>query len=684
MTGKDILIGLNFIEHRYIEEANSLFCKKKKLSSGKLLLIAAVITAMLMLVGCTVVYVLHLQDMAFGEKVQEYYDGSSQERTLISIQGVKGSPGYLATKEWYEWLENYDKDMAIYHSEEAFSEDFGEDYYEYNLYSREMKDKLDEICAKYGLGLLGRMYVDPDIDAACDSLQIDNIFRPEIQYEAEFDNILYYANGSFDVEGYIDISGAGEHIVSFRCHRKNAFTDLYVDVGPEGTYEEWNYTTSYGVDVVIFIDEGMVARNAGIMADCGEYMYLLSVHEFENMPLPDKTGMELFAETFDFSVQPKQVLQDDLIKSDERLEEANEKIASELSKLMHSFLNLGYEDRIKFQIDNAIHPTQLGFTIMDLEGNGTDDLIVGENGYIRAVYTTADGGTQHMMPLSLVYLNSLNHGTGLGVGELAPGNWSYIYLCENNSLAYVYDLVGDGAAYHFASIVNGEYVWTDRIVYDPANHADEPWQMHDETHNSHPITEAEFQRILNSYKRISLDMYPISDYPLTNDSPSGIGMPATVYEDYQDLISVRTELDKDNTYYHFQLLDFDSDGQREFIWQEGDWTGVFTMKDGQVKHLVSGLDVSLCDGNIIACSRSYLDGNKAYCFYKITNKEAVLVDYLRYDTERDSENPWFRSADLTGQDMTLIPVTEKEAFSVIDSYKYQKLDLKPFDEFSLG
>ena len=170
-------------------------------------------------------------------------------------------------------------------------------------------------------------------------------------------------------------------------------------------------------------------------------------------------------------------------------------------------------------------------------------------------------------------------------------------------------------------------------------------------------------------------------YPLTDDSPSGIGNPPTTYDTFTELIQRRTEVDKDPTYHHYQLLDFDNDGQQELIWREGSWVGVFTMKDGQVKHLVSGLDVKLCEGNIIVATKSYLDGNKTYCFYKIEKGEAILVDYLRYDADRNPKNPWLVSSDATGQDVSLKEVSEKEAISVINSYKEVSFDMKSFDKF---
>lgn len=689
MKAMDLLLSLGNVKDSYVVSAGEFrqgHTRVKHLSAKRVWLIAAAIVLSLLLVGCAIVYILSLQDMAFGTRTQEYYDGSSQEVTLLSIQGIKGSPGYQATKEWYEWLETYDTDMAIYHSEEAFSEDFGDDYYAYNLYSREMKDKLDEICERYGLELLGKMYIDPDIEAGCKALHIPGIFRPGAAVEADFRQICYYTNGSFDLEGDVSLNGQEPHIVSYRCHRKNAFSDLHSSVGPEGTYEEWVYTTSYGVDVLMVLDYGGVRGNAKMYVEQGEYVFVFSIHEFDDMPLPDKEMLEAYAEVFDFTVQPQRVSQQEIEKTEGRKEEADKQFAEDYAKMAHSFSQLGYEDRIKFQLEYAVNPEQLGFAVLDLEGNGTEDLLVGENGYIRAVYTTIDGGTQHMMPLSLVHTDVYNTGADKGVGEFQGISWSYLYLCENNSLAYVYDREGDSVAYHFASVVNGELVWTNRIIYDPLNPylEDSKWQRFDENHHSHPITEEEFNRIVASYPRVSLDMYPISDYPLTDDSPSGIGNPPTVYESYDDLVVSEIENALECRDWEYQLTDLDDDNQPELIWKEGSWLGVFTTKNGQAKQLVSGRDVKLCEGNVLAVTRSYLDGNKTYCYYKIENGNAVLVDYLRYDADRDAEKPYFRSADASGQDISLEPISREEFHTVLARYTSLDMDLKPVAEYPLG
>ena len=59
MTGQNLLIGLSYIDRKYIEESEQDFSEKKAkhLSAKKLWLIAAVIALALLLVGCTVAYV---------------------------------------------------------------------------------------------------------------------------------------------------------------------------------------------------------------------------------------------------------------------------------------------------------------------------------------------------------------------------------------------------------------------------------------------------------------------------------------------------------------------------------------------------------------------------------------------------------------------------------------------------
>ena len=142
MNSNDLFDVIGETPEKYVlDAANVTAVPMQKLPPKRMWLIAAIIALILCLVGCAIVYVLSLEDMAFGSKVQEYYDGSTEEVTLLSLQGIQGTPGYQATKEWYEWLETYDTDGAVWDSHQAYGVDYGEEYFAYSIYSQEMKEK---------------------------------------------------------------------------------------------------------------------------------------------------------------------------------------------------------------------------------------------------------------------------------------------------------------------------------------------------------------------------------------------------------------------------------------------------------------------------------------------------------------------------------------------------------------
>lgn len=90
MKSMNLLLALGNVKGSYLLSAGEFREGKPKLLARKRLwLIAAVIALRLVLVGCAVVYALGLQDMAFGQKHREYYDGSSQTATLRAIQGAQ-------------------------------------------------------------------------------------------------------------------------------------------------------------------------------------------------------------------------------------------------------------------------------------------------------------------------------------------------------------------------------------------------------------------------------------------------------------------------------------------------------------------------------------------------------------------------------------------------------------------
>lgn len=507
MNANDLFDIIGETPESYVLDAGSVHEKKiqmKRYSPKRIWLIAAVIAATVFLMGCAIVYALSIEDMAFGSEVQEYYDGSSQEVTLLSLQGIQGTPGYMATKEWYDWLETYDTDGAVWDSHEAYGADFGDEYYAYSIYSQEMKEKLDEICEKYDLELLGKMYVDPDMEAACKALQINGFFRPGVQAEAEFDDIGYYANGSFRLEGLVKLPGYDEHIVTLRCHRKDAFTELYSSIGPEGTYEEWTYATSYGADLLMVIDRGGVRGCAKILRDEDIYTYILTIHEFEDMPLPSKEELEAYAEAFDFTAEPQRVSNEDLQAIDHRREEADAALHSEnyymgfrVDMTTHTWYPPeGYSDSFDSYIPYILEyasPEYHYYALVDLDGNGTDELLWGtQDGHIYEVAVMVDSEVTLRFDDYLcegnVLLCELNH------DEYAPGGAEY--LEGNFCTSYQYNTLSE-------LIVK---------LYDLPE--TDQWIEVRPGQEDRVITEAEARQIMEQYPITNLDMKPMAEYPL--------------------------------------------------------------------------------------------------------------------------------------------------------------------------
>lgn len=310
---------------------------------------------------------------------------------------------------------------------------------------------------------------------------------------------------------------------------------------------------------------------------------------------------------------------------------------------------------------------------------------MGENGYIIAAYNKRDSGTQYIMPPTILYPSMVDESdsyiTGIGC-KMSVGP-SYMYLCEDSVLAYVFAGTDGSMAYHFAKVENGSYVWDKRIVYrtsDSEYFSGNSWVMSQGVDTSHevPITEEEFNEIVQSHPRVSVTLTPVTEYPFTDSSPSGIGWEDKVCASYREIF-------RDNEAWMAGLkcclIDLDGDGQDELFLTDGEWKGVLTIKGGKVKILECGADVTICEGNYIAHTQRYLDGNSATSYYKVQNGNAVLVEYLRYDKGVNPENPWFYGADAL--DESLQPVSQEQYEAAQAKYVPLKLETHPVATYPL-
>lgn len=691
MNSNDLFDIIGETPERYVLDAanaNAKVIPMRKRSTKRMWLIAAIIALILCLVGCVVAYVLSLGNMILGTEFIEDRTGVTEPRTQLSLQGFVGSNSYQAAKEWFDFLQSYDPDGAIEFSDEAYSVEFPEDYQFYQLYSVEMKDKLDEICQKYDLELLGPVLVDVTADDMFRELGIKGILREDAQAEIEWSQGgpgYFFRNGTFEVECYITLTGENnpwpfDNLISFRCHNKNSFDAVFLSMTDPSQFDQWNYTTSNGVEVLLV----MGPDGALIVADIGDYFITVGGIETTAGNILDgehtmtREGLEAYAEIFDFSIRPQRLTEQQANDVNARYEAHWAEIVAQQEKGNDEFQEyLGrasYDARVKFHLENDTEATRMSYTFYDFDENGVKELVIGRDGYIEYIYTEKDGETADI----------------LGWPKMGD-----TYLATDGTLIIMSD-----NTYRFFHIENGERImdyWVEhRTYWGPTEES--PWRLCYSIDDDRPITEEEYHKYCNAKERVVLDMLPLTAYPLpepanynTDGKDIEYYVPRTSYEEMIRFYILNPMEIAPGVFDEpkYVLMDLDGDGQEEMIVDEVEYRAVYTMAEGKAIPMYSGTTyngatLNICRGNIIEITHSYSGDNKVYCYYRMSGTKGEMVEYLRYDAERNPKNPWFRSIDGSGQDISLEPITKAEFDRIRNTYAPLELDWKPVTEYPLS
>ena len=333
MNGKDLFLGLNYIDKQYIEEAE-LEDLPRRATLRRPMLVAAIVALMLLLVGCAIVYVLSMQEIHIGQQ-QRYedvfeYDPDTGEAVaylgqepvteeVLTLAGIQGSRNYQAAQEWFAFKQEYDPDheIAINVHNDGKYPDFPEEYGSYNLYTQEMKDKLDEIVKKYDLKLIGQTVPFRTEELVCKALGLENILVPGSNAAMDLDYAGYQECGNLNMDFSVTLPEEG---LETQCHiyymHKDAFTEDVISLGEMETWEEWNYTTVSGAEVLIF--RSPEDWRGYIFCDMPNYTVTLRYTFIHEMYGNDEEGnmtidreimtdrqIEQLADIIDFSIEPK-------------------------------------------------------------------------------------------------------------------------------------------------------------------------------------------------------------------------------------------------------------------------------------------------------------------------------------------------------------------------------------------
>jgi len=220
---------------------------------------------------------------------------TSQVDTL-NLWAIPDSPEFKATSEWYDYYW-HQKDASS--GEEEIS---NESYNYYGAFTQTDFDKLDEICEKYSLKLLSGWEFDDKgiIWSLYDAVGIDPILKPSAGHS--YYGSYWYDNGAFKIEGAVSISGNESELIDYQLMRYMKgyiAVGAYLNIGNAENYDYWEYTTSDGTTVVLLSSP----EKSIVIADYENSLLAVNIlGSYGGNDFSNRTDLEAFAETFDFSV----------------------------------------------------------------------------------------------------------------------------------------------------------------------------------------------------------------------------------------------------------------------------------------------------------------------------------------------------------------------------------------------
>lgn len=511
MNGENLLIGLSYIDRKYIEEA-----EKDTISSRRMIhkpfLIAAIIALMLLLMGCAAAVLVHLNDLRMGEETytanQRYHpDGSTipageKVKSVYSLQGAEGSKNYSAAMEWYEYIQSEpprDPDFQVSRAYDA-----------YYASSQDMVNKVDAICKKYDLKLAGEQAVDPrsDTELISEMLGISDILKKNAGATAEYMGGVFYECGNFDLEYRMNLTDGTwtrEIPVHYIYRGKDYFDTLRLEIQDTKTAQQWNLSLEDGTELLIVNADNSVHILCD-RADAFLTVYFESVYDIGNgqPEIMTRQDIEQVAKALDYTLKSTQIADMEAAKAhiEANMQLEDDQWESPFPDWEDHERKNSYDELIAEMRDNESYYTArcnvayenfwdtFSYAFLDITGDGEDELILGKDGHVNAIWTMRDGRTGRVQD---------SHAMG--------------YLCEGNYFAD-YSLLDGAPNYFFSKIKDdGNIEMIGQLFYHISNGT---WEYTDMTKKNYgsgdTISEEKAMEIIGSYVPVSLDMKPVKEY----------------------------------------------------------------------------------------------------------------------------------------------------------------------------
>lgn len=490
-----LLTAIGWVKDEYIQEM--MEPGRTRASHRKIWLVATLVAVTLLLTGCAAVIFMSLESQTVHQEIRKD-DAMELTRmeTLISLQGMAGSPQFQAAQEWAEFERNYDPDSKISQSTPSEEMDQGEEYYSYNCYTPEMARKIDEICEKYGLEKQGKPQFKQSWENVCRVLNSD-IVKESPNVKFRWASGYIYRSGTFSVDGELEFVSGETEGFQLRCTSKKDFDTVFMNIGDPEQYEQWTTTTADGSEVLL----ARGSEVALILADRDGFFTAMNISSYEYDV--SKEELEEVAGLLDLSFRLHPISDEDWAYLEKNPQKPT---ATEVEK--------AYAERVQIILDAFPQAKTWEYTIMDTDNDGTQDLVIGKDGMVRNIFSVYSNGKVYSGSYTLSVHENMKT-TVFGDPAGTPVAPSYGYLCEGYKPLNVYEKNDDTVIYEISGILDETQHWgMIHLIEDRTQNVYFRHAAGENGYQDYPITKEEFDEILNTCVPIQLEMKPLTEFPL--------------------------------------------------------------------------------------------------------------------------------------------------------------------------
>lgn len=570
----------------------------------------------------------------------------------LTLESLQSSANYKASMEIKDYVQSYNATGDV-------DETLSEAYRAYGCRNTEMAQKVDEICTKYGLNKVGDGISPDTTEEMFTALDVRSMVRDSGNGDVTTSNPSYSADGNFEFWGATTVSGV-DYPIEYRVYRamKQTLSTAYWEIENTSDYQWSNYVTTAGTDVLIAVGQ----NNSLVLTDTGDSVVVIVVmNATTGDTQTGKATLEAFANTFDLSLAPRTrnapVETTAPTESGTAIPEAYQPvIAKYVTALTEHWGGEACSNAdISILVSYATSPSELGYALLDLDNDGTDELIIAndaERQVIYDLYSLVDGKLVHVFT-----------GWDRNSYELREG-FSILNIGSNGAAS---------ADYVYCHLSNGQLVTDSLIRFDAATDPDHPWFRGTGENDLAPITDENWSEDEIYSAAASL---PIA---ITSFADASAGSYDPALADYEGYLST---IDTSSIKY-YALRDLDGDGQDELLlYNSGETlTKVAAIQNGTAQEILSGNVLDLCEGNVLEAWEGG-SGAEQRTYYRVENHTAVPFECIIYNID---ENQCYRDSNYDFYEENLTPITEEEYNRVVNTYpgmSYWDCNPKPLEKMN--